>query len=69
MKLNKEVTEKLIKKSGRSQAQFCRDIGIEKYNLSKYMHGANIPMKTLYKIADNLGVSAFDIMKLGSFDY
>lgn len=67
MKLDAEKTKALIEKSGRSQRQFCDDIGIKDYNLSKYMNGANIPKAKLQRIADELGVPCFELMKMKGF--
>lgn len=67
MKLNAEKTRELIKESNRNIAQFCRDTGIKKYNMSKYLHGANIPKNVLQRIADDLGVNSFELMLLQGF--
>lgn len=67
MKLDAEKTIALIEKSGRNLKQFCEDTGIKNYNLSKYLHGKNIPRKTLERIADDLGESPFELMLLQGF--
>lgn len=67
MKLDAEKTKQLIEGTNRNISQFCRDTGIKKYNMSKYMHGANIPKAALQRIADELGVDAFDLMVLKGF--
>lgn len=65
MKLNAELVRKEIKKTGRTLEQFCSDIDIKNYNLSKYLGGANIPERVARRIADELQLDIFEIIELG----
>lgn len=69
MKLNAEKTKELIKESGRSIKEFCEDVGIKNYNMSKYLHGANIPRRALVRIADDLGASTYELMNVQGLHY
>lgn len=67
MKIDAEKTRELIQESGRTLDQFCKDTGIKNYNLSKYLHGKNVPKNVVERIADDLGVSIYELMELRGF--
>ena len=67
MKIDAEKTRELIQESGRTLDQFCKETGIKNYNLSKYLHGKNVPKNVVERIADDLGVSIYELMELRGF--
>lgn len=69
MKLNGELVSNEIEKLGITKTEFCNRTGLKKYNLSKYLHGKNVPRNVAVRIADGLGLDLYEIIKITGFDY